>query len=61
MLLDNLKYHVILPSKDNFIEGAVFPTPVGVFLFRAFRAFLDESLPHARGGVSGIQSVRKRL
>ena len=30
----------------------VFPTPVGVFLMRARAAADDESLPHARGGVS---------
>ena len=32
--------------------GAVFPTPVGVFLFFLTAALLFRSLPHARGGVS---------
>ena len=61
MLLDNLKYHVILPSKDNFIEGAVFPTPVGVFLTKLFAIRDVVGLPHARGGVSPyFQAPRAR-
>ncbi len=34
-------------------RGAVFPTPVGVFLLQNAGIFLKLSLPHARGGVSG--------
>ena len=39
-------------GEDVRKEGAVFPTPVGVFPPRERRALRDLRLPHARGGVS---------
>ena len=35
------------------LKKTVFPTPVGVFLHRAFAFLRPTSIPHARGGVSG--------
>ena len=40
-----------LMTQDNF-KTAVFPTPVGVFLFDHLGSGLWIGLPHARGGVS---------
>ncbi len=36
-------------------SGSVFPTHVGVFLVDHFDSLTSRSLPHARGGVSGIR------
>ncbi len=36
----------------------VFPTPVGVFLVIDDVLFVFNSLPHARGGVSGTKTIR---
>ena len=37
------------------LGGSVFPTPVGVFLVGTWPEISRKSLPHARGGVSGIR------
>ena len=37
-------------------ECALFPTPVGVFLFQSPNLDFWKTLPHARGGVSNIET-----
>ena len=37
------------------LKSVVFPTPVGVFRFEKKANRTGKSLPHARGGVSGVQ------
>ncbi|KAF0808011.1 hypothetical protein A6D6_00401 [Alcanivorax xiamenensis] len=41
--------------------GPVFPTPVGVFLCGANFSPRSPSLPHARGGVSGLEALAVRV
>ena len=46
----------LLPARDD-VRLFVFPTPVGVFLFRSFFLHISPRLPHARGGVSDARAL----
>ena len=41
----------------DVVQLIVFPTCVGVFLFKTFGEKSLNSLPHVRGGVSGVEAV----
>ena len=53
MLLSSPRPWGCFPARsDGDVPERVFPTPVGVFLYRTIILHWHNGLPHARGGVS---------